>query len=139
MRERNWQWYNTQLIQRRSLTFLLGPNLLKPAVKRQSTRRRPTEYSNILIESLFMLKIQFKLTYRTLQGSAQSFLTKLLPGNKVPDHTLMGKRVQKLGKTRPKLSHSHSQTATLDPSGVEVVGKGGWKVKVHGRGRLRKW
>ncbi|MBS4168975.1 hypothetical protein PARA125_001626 [Parachlamydia sp. AcF125] len=33
MRERNWQQYNKQLIQRGSLTFLLDPKLLKPAVK----------------------------------------------------------------------------------------------------------
>jgi hypothetical protein len=86
-----------------------------------------------------MVKVQFKLAYRTLQGFAQSFLTKLLPGRKVPDYTLICKRVQTLGMTLPKLSSRGSRTVILDASGMKVVGEGEWKVKVHGRGRPRKW
>ncbi|MBS4168974.1 hypothetical protein PARA125_001625 [Parachlamydia sp. AcF125] len=82
-----------------------------------------------------MLKIQFKLAYRALQGFAQFFLAKLLAGSKVPDYTLMCKCVQKLGK----LSHAHSRTVILDTTGMKVVGEGEWKVKVHGQRRPRKW
>ncbi|MBS4168102.1 hypothetical protein PARA125_000734 [Parachlamydia sp. AcF125] len=113
MSERNWKQYNKQLIQRGSLTFLLEPKLLKPTVKRQPTKGRPYEYSNVFVEILFMLKIQFKLAYRALQGFAQSFLAKLLPCNKIPSYTLICKCVQKLGKTLPKLSLTTEQSPLI--------------------------
>jgi Transposase DDE domain len=44
-----------------------------------------------------------------------------------------------LGKVLPKLSNRRPNTVILDASGLRVIGEGEWKVKIHGRGRPRKW
>jgi len=141
MRERNWQQYNKQLVQRGSLTFLIDPKTLKTLDKpsRSKGRGRPTQYSYNLIEFLVMVKVHFKLTYRALEGFAGSFLSKLMPNKKAPDYTLVCKRVLGVGKRLPTLAKGSSTTVILDASGMKVCGEGEWKVKVHGRGRARKW
>lgn len=39
----------------------------------------------------------------------------------------------------PKLSVKRPHTIIVDASGIKVLGEGEWKVKVHGKGRPRKW
>lgn len=141
MRERNWQQYNKQLVQRGSLTFLIDPKILKTLGKPPKSKGpgRPTQYSPALIELLVMVKVHFKLAYRSLQGFAESFLSKLMPNEKAPNYTLVCKRVVGLGKTLPALTKDSCTTVILDASGMKICGEGEWKVKVHGRGRPRKW
>lgn len=140
MRERNWSEYNRQLIQRGSLTFLIDQKFLKKLKpKRSNLKGRPTQYALELIELLAIVKVHFKLTYRSLQGFANSFLSKVLPEGKSPDYTLICKRIIQLGKCLPKLPSNRGGIVALDASGMKVYGEGEWKVKVHGRGRPRKW
>ncbi|QLH35825.1 MAG: transposase [Parachlamydiaceae bacterium] len=75
MRERNWQQYNKQLIQRGSLTFLINPKMFKALSKppKSKGRGRPIQYSQSVIELLLTVKVHFKLTYRSLQGFAEFF------------------------------------------------------------------
>lgn len=141
MRERNWQQYNKQLIQRGSLTFLINPKMFKALSKppKSKGRGRPIQYSQSVIELLLTVKVHFKLTYRSLQGFAEFFLFKLMPNEKVPNYTLVCKRVIELGKTLPSLARGSSTTVILDASGMKICGEGEWKVKVHGRSSRRKW
>jgi hypothetical protein len=140
MRKRNWSQYNKQLIQRGSLIFYLHPKCLKPKKKqRESKPGRPLEFTDHVIQFLLLTKVHFKLTYRALQGFAETFLTKILPSGQVPNYTLVCKRVKRLWKALPALSGTRSKTVILDSSGLKVVGEGEWKVKMHGRGRPRKW
>ena len=140
MRKRNWKQYNKQLIQRGSLNLLIDPKLLK-AGKMKKTHRpgRPIEYRSPVIEFLVFVKIHFKLAYRALQGFAHFFLTKFLPGRKVPHYSLICKRLKELGKRLPSLPSNRGAVVILDASGMKVYGEGEWKVKVHGRGRPRTW
>lgn len=141
MRERNWKEYNRQLVQRGSLTFLLDPKIFRSVKAKPAKRRsgRPQEFSDSIIELLLRVKIHFRLSYRMLQGFAQSFLTKQMPNKKAPNYSLVCKRVRNLGKVLPKLTSKHSETMIVDASGMKVCGEGEWKVKIHGRGRPRKW
>lgn len=141
MRERNWKEYNRQLVQRGSLTFLLDPKIFQSNRVKNGKRRagRPQEFSDSIIELLLRVKIHFRLSYRMLQGFAQSFLTPQMPNNKAPNYSLVCKRVQNLGKVLPKLTSTQSNTMIVDASGMKVCGEGEWKVKIHGRGRPRKW
>lgn len=141
MRERNWANYNRKLVQRGSLTFLVDPKIFKKMYSQPKVkgRGRPTQYGRSVIELLIMVKVHFRLTYRTLQGFAESFLCKLMPNETAPNYTLVCKRVLELGRTLPSLAKGYATTVILDASGMKICGEGEWKVKVHGRGRPRKW
>jgi len=89
---------------------------------------------------LAMLKTHFKLTYRALEGFAKSFIHLFIKGIKVPTYSLLCKRIASLKLTLPKLAADGKAVIVIvDSTGVKVVGEGDWKVKVHGRGRPRKW
>lgn len=140
MRKRNWREYNRQLIQRGSLTFLIDSKLVGLSKSNKAkVRGRPTVYGLNVIELLAFVKVHFKLAYRTLQGFADSFLDKVLLGKKAPHYTLICKRIAQLGKKLPPLPSNQNAIVILDASGMKVYGEGEWKVKVHGRGRPRKW
>lgn len=141
MRESNWRNYNKQLVERGSLTFLLSPKIFRE-LKAQSPRRgagRPQEYSNRLIELLAMVKVHFKMAYRFLEGFSKSFLTKFFPRVKLPTYSLICKRIASIGAQLPPLVSQTGGTIVLDATGMKVIGEGEWKVKIHGRGRPRKW
>lgn len=136
MRKRNWHQYNKNLVQRGSLSFLIDPKCLrylKP--KKRKGPGRPQAFSDQLILILLMIKIHFKLPYRMLEG----FTKYILNGIKLPTYSLTCKRASKLNMNLPKLSAKRPHTIIVDASGIKVLGEGEWKVKVHGKGRPRKW
>lgn len=140
MRNRNWRQYNKSLVQRGSLTFLIDPKIIKASQKRTKKKMgRPTEFSDEIIYILMLTKIHYGLSYRALEGFARDILIRLYPWMKVPTYSLICKRMTKLGKTLPKLSNAKPQTVIFDASGIRVFGEGEWKVKIHGRGKRRKW
>lgn len=138
-RKRNWRQYNKALVQRGSLTFLIDPKILKKLSRppNRGGMGRPREFSMELIQILLLIKIQYGLTYRSLEGFARWAFSLILPNLKVPHYTLPSKRASSV--TLPKLSRRAPRTILLDSSGLKVLGEGEWKRKIHGRGRPRKW
>lgn len=141
MRERNWQQYNKDLVQRGSLTFLIDPKCFKKlkATKKSTQPGRPEVFSDALIELLAYVKTHFKMTYRFLEGFAKSFLVRLISGLKWPTYSLICKRMAGVMSGLPPLARGSSSVVILDATGMKIIGEGEWKVKVHGRGRPRKW
>jgi hypothetical protein len=140
MRKRNWREYNKKLVQRGSLTFLIDPKVMKTlGPKAQKKRKgRPLEFSGELILLLLMIKIHYKMPYRMLEGFARFFFEQFKK-MKVPTYSLTCKRAKGLSTKLPKLSSCRPQTVIVDATGIKVQGEGEWKVKVHGKGRPRKW
>lgn len=140
MRKRNWRQYNKSLIQRGSLTFLIDPQSMKILVpKAKKGRGRPLEFSDQFIEMLLMIKIHFRLAYRQLEGFTRSLLEQIQRFARVPSYSLTCKRAKQLALCLPKLSTRQPTTVLVDATGIKVQGEGEWKVKVHGKGRPRKW
>lgn len=140
MRKRNWREYNKRLVQRGSLTFLIDPKVMKTlAPKAQKKRKgRPLEFSDQLILTLLMIKIHYKMPYRMLEGFTRFFFGQLKK-TKVPTYSLTCKRAKGLCTKLPKLSSCRPRNVIVDATGIKVQGEGEWKVKVHGKGRPRKW
>jgi len=140
MSKRNWKKYNKSLVQRGSLSFLIDPKTFEQfSLKKKKSRGRPLEFSNRLIEILLMIKIHYKLPYRMLEGFARFFFERFLPSTKVPSYSLICKRVKELELNLPKLSSRRPSVILVDATGIKVYGEGEWKVKMHGKGRPRKW
>ena len=141
MRNRNWGEYNKKLIERGSITFLIDPKSLKSIQNfhPKSTIGRPIQYPDLLIEILLSIKIQFRLTYRSLEGFARSIFEKVKRWFRVPPYSNICKRTKCLLKHLPELSSKKAKVILVDASGIKVYGEGEWKRKIHGPGRPRKW
>ena len=67
MRKRSWKEYNQNLVNRGSLTFFIDKEALKPLCQKKKSRGRPKCFADPLIQLLLILKIQYKLIYRSLR------------------------------------------------------------------------
>lgn len=141
MRKRIWAQYNKALVQRGSITCYIDKKIMKriQKFKAKSTGGRPQEFPDALIELLLVVKIQFSLTYRALEGFAKSIFQKAKGWFKIPTYSTVCKRAKALAKVLSKLSTRRPVTVLIDGSGVKVFGEGEWKRKIHGVGRHRKW
>lgn len=140
MHKRNWLEYDKKLVQRGSLTFLIDPKVMKTlAPKAQKKRKgRPLEFSEQLVLLLLMIKIHYKMPYRMQEGFARFFFEQFKK-MKVPTYSLTCKRAKGLSTKLPKLSSFKPNTVILDATEIKVQGEGERKVKIHGKGRPRKW
>jgi len=138
-RKRDWRQYNKALVHRGSLTFLIEPKILKKisCPPKYRGKGRPRMFSLEFIQILLMIKIHYRLTYRSLEGFARWAFSSMLPNIKVPHYTLPSKRAASVAL--PSISSRVPHTVLLDSSGLKVLGEGEWKRKIHGRGRPRKW
>lgn len=141
MRKRNWSKYNTILVNRGRVTFLIEKSSLSKLVCPKKRRRvgRPTEFSDELIKFLLLFKIHYGLSYRMLQGFIETTLPAYLPTTKLPTYSLICKRAPNLLGQLGKLTKRRPSVIILDASGVKIMGEGEWKVKVHGEGKAGKW
>ncbi len=139
MRKRNWKEYNRQLVQRGSLTFLIDHNILNSKTKQSHKNGRPQEFSDALITMLMMVKVHFRLTYRTLEGFMK-YLANLHKWKcSIPSYSLVCKRASSIKHALPPLGRCGSSVILVDASGVKIFGEGEWKVKIHGKQKRRKW
>ena len=139
MRKRNWRKYNKHLVEQGSISFFIDPKAFKcmGEIAKKKKRGRPTQFSDALVQMLFLLKIRFRLPYRALEGFAKD----LFKNEEfiIPTYTTICKRVSKLKLKLPKYFTSRSMIVILDASGAKVCGEGEWKVKIHSKSRFRKW
>lgn len=140
MRKRNWREYNKKLVQRGSLTFLIDPKVMKTLElkAKKKSKGRPLEFSDPLILMLLIIKIHYKMPYRMLEGFTRFFFEQFKK-IKVPTYSLTCKRAKALSTKLPELSSCRPKTVIVDATGIKVQGEGEWKVKIHGKGRPRKW
>lgn len=96
-------------------------------------------FSLPLIHLLLILKIQYRLTYRALEGFAKSMLPHIESGIFLPTYSLICKRASDLEALLPKLSSKRPKVVLLDATGIKVYEEGEWKVKIHGASKRRKW
>ena len=136
MRKRNWKKYNGSLIQRGRINLFLDLESLKVEQKK-GAMGRPRLFSDALIYTLMLIKIQYHLPYRALQGFAESLMKMAGVKMPMPDYTSICRRARKL--KLPKLSSKRPCVVAIDASGVKVYGEGEWKVKIHGKSKRRKW
>ena len=140
MRKRIWQKYNQNLINRERITFYIDEESLVAAHKSKRMRGRPRTFSHPLIQLLLLLKIQYKMPYRALEGFSKDILPLLLKKDiKLPTYSVICRRAPELGALLPKLSKRRPQVIMLDATGVKIFGEGEWKVKMHGKSKRRKW
>lgn len=120
MRKRTWKEYNRDLVKRGSLTFFIDQESLQPPSKTKKKRGRPRIFAHPLIQLLLVLKIQYRMTYRSLEGFAKSMLPLLQEDLVLPTYPLICKRAFELKGILPKLSKRRPQVILLDATGIKI-------------------
>jgi hypothetical protein len=139
-RIRNWRDYNKALVRRGSLTLWVGQGVVgrwrdsSAPVKRG--RRR--FYSDLAITCALTLREVYRLPLRSTQGLVRSVLRLLGADCPAPHYSTLSRRAASLEVKLPRLSSGPLHLA-VDSTGVKLYGEGEWKVRLHGREKLRTW
>lgn len=139
MRKRNWSKYNKSLVKRGSITFYIEAFTLRSSIEGARKRGRPRSFSHPLLQVLLILKIQYHLSYRGLEGFAKEILSLLVKDLILPTYSLICRRAKELEKKLPRLTSRRASTLIIDSTGFKVYGEGEWKVKLHGQSKRREW
>lgn len=102
---RNWKAYNQHLKNKGNINFYFTEDLLNGGWYSDGTENKGAgvtgpkyKYSNKLIMMAAILKVNFRLAYRQLQGMMESVLSKLEAQDlSVPDYSTMCRRFERLG------------------------------------------
>ena len=141
MQKRDWSSYNKKLVQRGDLFFMFDLKTFEKVqnFKGKSQGGRPNKYSDILIELLLIMKIQYHLTYRSLEGFAISMAPLIKNWLHIPNYTTICRRSIELKPEIKRALDQGSRCILIDASGIKILGDGEWVRKIHGLGRSREW
>lgn len=139
-RIRNWRDYNSALIRRGSLTLWVEQGVVgrwqETAAPVRRGRRRL--YSDLAITCALTLREVYHLPLRSTQGLVRSVLRLLGADVSAPHYTTLSRRAAhldvQLGRLPPGPLH-----LAVDSTGVKLYGEGEWKVRLHGKEKLRTW
>ena len=121
MKKRDWSKYNKALVERGNLTFYVDEDILKRD-RKVKTFGRPRQFSHPLIQLLLILKIQYSLTYRMLEGFAKNILSRLYPNISLPSYSVICRRAAELKDELPKLSSRKPKVVLIDATGFNHSG-----------------
>ena len=136
--QRCWKKYNKSLVNRGSITFWIDEDFLKNHSETESTKGRP-RYKKTIIQTGWILKTLYHLTFRSLEGFFNSLLKMIGADLISPDYSLFCKRSSDVQEILKKLSKKRPQEIILDASGLKIFGEGEWKTHKHGRDQKRRW
>jgi len=141
-KQRNWHIYNERLVQRYEIAFYFDRLFSMTEELKQmnlNKRGRPFLYPNSLVFIAKLLKLQFNLAYRALEGILRSF-GKWLNFN-VPDYTTLFTRLDKIDLKNYLSQRPVSQNLILaiDASGIKVNNYSDWmRHKFHDKAKKRR-
>ncbi|BCL44988.1 IS5 family transposase [Enterobacter roggenkampii] len=135
----NWPTYNKALINRGSITFWLDDEAIQAWYESAtpSSRGRPQRYSDLAITTVLVIKRVFRLTLRAAQGFIDSIFTLMNVPLRCPDYTSVSKRAKSVNVSFKTFTRGEIAHLVIDSTGLKVFGEGEWKVKKHGKGKVR--
>lgn len=136
--KRSWKEYNASLVRRGSITFWIEECLLHRSSHFEKTRGRP-RFLRSLIQAGWVLKVTFKLTYRSLEGYMNSLFALARVQGVAPHYSLFCKRGKEIEGELQKLSKRKPMEIVIDSSGLKIYGEGEWKEHKHGRDKKKEW
>ena len=140
-RLRNWNQYNSSLVQRGSLTLWLSDDVISDWVNQQKSGRagKSNYYSDTAILCMATLGEVYHLRLRQSEGLLLSVMKMMGLDLSVPDFSTLCRRRRKLDVRLPRHSRNQPLHVVVDSTGVKVFGEGEWKVRQHGYTRRRTW
>ena len=139
-RIRNWPDYNKALVRRGSLTLWVEEGVVgrwhdTSAPVRRGRRRL---YSDLAVTCALTLREVYGLPLRATQGLVASVLRLLGADLSTPHYSTLSRRAAHLEVELGRSSKGPLHLA-VDSTGVKLYGEGEWKVRLHGKEKLRTW
>jgi Transposase DDE domain len=139
-RTRNWNQYNTALVNRGRVTLWINPEVAK-AWKAQSDGlpHKQKVYSDLAIQTVLTLKILFKLPLRAAQGLALDLLKILGLDLPTPHYSTLSRRAKTLKIDLGVRKSDEAIHLLVDSTGIKVAGEGEWKTRKWKAEYHRTW
>lgn len=140
-RIRNWRDYNSALVRRGSLTLWIEEGVVGRWHDTTAPGRpgRRCLYSDLAITCALTLREVYHLPLRSTQGLVRSLLRLLGAADlSAPHYSTLSRRAATLDVKLGRLSRGPLHLA-VDSTGVKLYGEGEWKVRLHGKEKLRTW
>lgn len=137
----NWRKYNESLVQRGSITFWFGDEVIEQWYHTNACPKvgHPFVYSNTAIECLLALRELFQLPYRQTEGLGRSLAGLMQVDIPIPDYTSLAKRAAAMSISLDVAKHAGPIDVVVDSTGLKVFGEGEWKARKHGASKRRTW
>ena len=103
MRKRTWKKHNPNLVNRGRVTFCIDSESLNSLKRNKRKRGRPRLFSHPLIQLLLTLKIQYRMSYRALEGFAKDIFPLFDEKIKLPTYYVICRRAPELGAISPQI------------------------------------
>ena len=139
-RIRNWRDYNSALVRRGSLTLWVEQSVVNRWRDTTSPVRRGRRrfYSDLAITCALTLREVYHLPLRSTQGLVASVLRLLGADLPAPHYSTLSRRAASLEVQLERLGTGPLHLA-VDSTGIKLYGEGEWKVRLHGKEKLRTW
>jgi IS5 family transposase len=139
-RTRNWNQYNTALVNRGRITLWISPEVAQ-AWKAQKDGRacKQRTYSDVAIQTLLCLKILFKMTFRQAEGFGIDLIALLHLDLPCPDYTTLSRRQTHLSVDLGVRKTDEPIHLLVDSTGIKVAGEGEWKTRQWKAEYRRTW
>jgi hypothetical protein len=140
---KNWPEYNAALEKRGSVKLWFSDEVIKSwyANKiKNKDRGRQNKYSDLAIQAALCIKVQFKLTYRSVTGFLNSLINVMDLSLDIPHYSRICRRARILDL--PKLirkSYGENINIVIDSTGLKVYGAGQWHEEKHNIIKKRTW
>jgi hypothetical protein len=134
----NWKEYNEGLKTRGSLTIWLSEDVQSGWLyKGQHKRGGKIIYSQLAIQTCWVLRKVYHLPLRQTQGMIESIGRLMNIPWKVPDYSTLCRRGA--GLKIPLAPTTSAFHLIVDSTGLKLYGEGEWKVRMHGWSKHRSW
>jgi Transposase DDE domain len=142
-RVQNWSEYDRALQRRGSLTVWVTPEAVAAWLPpRTGQRGQPRDYSDVAIETGYLLRVAFGRPWRQTEGLLRSLVGLLGLAVGVPDHTTFARRspglVLSAALARAQASGGPLHVV-IDATGLKAYGAGEWLAEKHGERGKREW
>ncbi|HXH11239.1 MAG TPA: IS5 family transposase [Alphaproteobacteria bacterium] len=140
-RLRNWNQYNSSLVQRGSLTLWFRDDMIAHWLNQEKSGKagKSNTYADTAILCMATLAEVYHLPLRQTEGLLSSVMKLLGLDLAVPDYSTLCRRRAKLEVCLPRRRRGEALHVVVDSTGVKVFGDGEWKVRQHGYSRRRTW
>jgi hypothetical protein len=134
---RNWPVYEAGLRRRGSLTLWIEDAALGDC--QTFGPGGQARYTDLAIQTSFMLRAAFKLALRKAEGLMTSVLTLMGVTISAPDHTTVSRRAVSLRAIQRASAPAGPLHVLIDSTGLQVYGAGQWQEAKHGAKSRRTW
>jgi len=142
----NWSAYTESLVNRGRFSIWIDEAALYDPYKDlyaqpivSSLGGRPRIYSDALILLTMTLKELYHLKLRQTEGFFADMLKLLKLNLKTPDYTTLCRRSKELqiDLKATQVKRDEPLVVLIDSTGVKVMGEGEWKIRLHGKSKMK--